>query len=101
MSLAVLVNKCLVIPLLSYYGDFGACVPYELPQNPMQVPTELPNIYPSYHNDEKSKRGRILKSHRATGHFPQISTRVIFQIFLPDEKLTLRANLVGDTISSG
>ena len=81
-------------PLLSYCADFGALVPNELAHEALQVFSEFTEIPKSDLNGDKSLCGSTLQFLGLTGQPPQISNGVILNIFLPEEKIFLRATLI-------
>ena len=85
--LAVLMNRCFGIPMVSYFDDFGSFIPRELAQAALDTFSGSLAILGSDLNNDKSGLGSELNFLGLTGNFPQVSSGMLLRIFLPEDKI--------------
>ena len=99
--LAVLVNKCLGIPLVNYYDDFGAYCPASILFEASSSFSKFSNSLGALLNDEKTKFGETIKFLGLKGVFPSIGNGMLLRIFLPKSKIEKWSTEVEEILRCG
>ena len=101
MAFAVLVNRIFGIPLISYYGDFGALIPESVGARELSAIDKGAGILLVIFKDTKSELGNEVKFLRLLGKFPSTANGMTLSISLPEDKARRRSEINSSVACNG
>ena len=110
LCLAVLINRCLGLPLVSYYDDFGSFRPASILAEDSAYFSKFSDTLGALLSDDKTKFGETVKFLGLKGVAPSIENGMLLKILLPKSKVNkwsgeveqiLRIGSVGHTPLGG
>ena len=100
-ALEVLSNKCLGIPLCSYYGDFGPLTPSSSQDVALMEFSSFSAILRGDLNKDKSQCKPGITFLGLMGVAPCLSGKILLKIYLHPKKIELWSGIVINVISDG